>query len=116
MKRDADRLSYAYTKSTSKSKKRKIANSLLSFSIMCHEMKLFDEKFDWDCDEELINLSYNSITTFRSNVLKNKEVYLKISDSVIDDYVNTSFPLYLKDIDCYRKYHSISDKEMLDII
>ena len=116
MKKYTDLLNYAYVKANTKSKRRQVASSLFRFSIMCHNKGIATEKFDWEYDDKLMYLLDNDIYFFRGNILKNKDIYLKISDSVIDSYVSTSYPLYLKDIDSYRRYHSFSDKEMLDII
>lgn len=116
MKRYAQMLNYAYARASTKSMKKKIASSLFRFSIMCHAKGLTAKEFAWENDKELEFLLDDNITTFRRNILDNKDIYLKISDSVIDDYASTSYPLYLKDIDRYRKFHIIDEREMFDII
>jgi len=83
---------------------------------MCHSKELIFEKFDWENNEELKDLLDNDASILRRNILLNKETYLKISDSIIDDYISSHFPFYLKDIDSYRDYRIISEKEMFDII
>lgn len=116
IKHDIEKLNYAYAKATTKSSKKKIVDDLFNFSTMCHEKFLIDDEFLWEREENLVYLSEYSKGVFRRNVLEKKDTYLKIADSVIDSFIEVSFPFYKKDIDKYREYHRLSEKDMFEII
>lgn len=111
-----NKLEYNYAKANTKSKKKRIFDDLFVFGRMCRESFFVERNFDWEYDKSLIGLSNYDNNILKSNILKNKDIYLKISDSVIEEYIKTKYPLYKCYVDQYRECHKLKDGRMMEII
>lgn len=116
IKKYADKLYCGYVNANTKSKKKRIYNDLFMYSQMCHNNFFVSDNFIWEDDIKLSEFSTYDNNILKSNILINKDIYARISDTVIDSYVETNFPLYKSYIDAYREYHKLNNKQMIEII
>lgn len=114
--KDKTKLDYIYAKANTISKKKRLVDELFMFSEMCHEKFLIEKPFSWEYDQTFSFIGNNENNIFTRNVLVNKDIYEKISDSVIDTYISANYPFYKRDIDIYSKYHKLKKGQMKDII
>ena len=114
--KDKVKLDYIYAKANTISKKKRLIDELFMFSEMCHEKFLIENPFAWEYDKTFNLIGNNEKNIFTRNVLVNKDIYEKISDSVINTYINAKYPFYKRDIDIYTKYHRLKRGQMKDII
>ena len=82
------KLSYLYAKANTKSKKKKIVYDLFNFSSICYEHFDIEKVFDWEQDDELYDLLQDLSKPFIENTFMNKEVFLDISNSVLNTFIN----------------------------
>lgn len=107
------KLSYLYAKANTKSKKKKIVYDLFNFSSICYEHFDIEKVFDWEQDDELYDLLQDLSKPFIENTFMNKEVFLDISNSVLNTFINLKYPFY----DDYCKIlYSVSPYKSQEII
>ena len=114
--KDKIKLDYIYAKANTISKKKRLEDELFMFSDMCHEKFLLEDHFSWEYDQSFGLIDNKEKDIFTKNVLDKKDIYEKISDSVIDTYIDANYPFYKRDIDIYTKYHNLKKGQMKDII
>lgn len=111
-----NKLEYLYAKANTISKKKRIIDDLFIFSRMCREDFFVEKIFDWEKDQNLLGISTYDNNILKANILRNKDIYLEISSSVIEDYIKTNFPFYRSYKDSFKEYHKLKEGYMMDII
>lgn len=116
LKQYEEELYYSYAKANTKSKKKRLVDDLFAFSRLCHDEFLIFKTFEWENDKSFRDISDYDNNIFKENVLKNINIYNKLSELVVNIYKDTEFPLYKSYADSYRDFHRLKKGEMVEII
>lgn len=111
-----EKLNYIYAKANTKSKMKRIEDSLFMFSDMCHDRLYFDEPFHWEKDGRLVDHSAEKSSMFRANILAHKDLYEQISESVINAYISENISFYELGTIEYKRFHKLKKGQMIEII
>lgn len=107
------KLNEIYARANTKSKRRKIAHDLLTFSNICNEHFDIHKTFEWEKDIKIIREIRNYNIQFVNDIVQNTKVYNSIFTSVLNTFLNSDYNIY----DYYgKKYTNISEKEKQEII
>ncbi|MBQ8192463.1 MAG: hypothetical protein IJZ46_00100 [Bacilli bacterium] len=97
-------------------KKEKLFSDLFCISNNCHYILDIKEYFDWEYDDSYFELSEYYNFLFIENLLKYKDSFLKISNSVINSYISSDFPLNNYYFDYYTSFNKLKKEDMLEIM
>ena len=114
-----DRLTYLYIKANTISKKNKISHDLLVFTNLYN--KIYPNKIlPWDNDIDVINnvldMELDSTKSILNNIIKDNNIYLNMSNNIIDIYKDTNYPFYKYPICKYKKVDKYIDKSMYEFL
>lgn len=93
------KLTYAWSKANTKSKKRRLLYDLSAFSILSSIYPNLDKKYNWENNSEYLNLFENITIPFLDNIMSMKHIFMPCASNIIKTFKEVDFPFY-KD---YRK-------------
>lgn len=107
------KLTYAWSKANTKSKKRRLLYDLSSFSILSSLYPDIAKEYNWESNSEYLNLFENTTIPLLDNIMGMKHIFMPCASKIINTFKEVDFPLY-KD---YRKEdRCISHKETEEIM
>lgn len=87
-----------YNRAYSASKRLVLARELINFSTLYKELFGYDSMLDWDFDERIYQdcdkLEYEEFIHLLNHANENEEFYKKLSENVINSFVESGYPLY----------------------
>ena len=114
------KLENEYLRANTISKKKKIAQDLVSFETMCkYRFDGIINSFIWENDSIIYEKIHDNKVEFLYHVLVNKKRYNQISESVIETYIDLNYPLYdefYKNNTKATSYPRLLEKEVRDIV
>ena len=111
------KLENVYLRANTFSKKKRIAQDLVSFETMCkYRFDGLIDNFIWENDPVIYETIHENKVEFLYHVLVNKKRYNKISESVIETFIDLEYPLYEEFYKNYTNYPRLSKEEVQDII
>lgn len=108
-----EKLKEAYASANTKSKKKRIARDLITFSSLCYDYFGIDKKYEWDYDYSILELVEDYEISFVNTVMSNTILFEEIFKKTVNTFIDIKYPFYK---DYYREYKKIPDKEFQDII
>ena len=93
------KLTYAWSKANTKSKKRRLLYDLSSFSVLSSLYPEIAKEYNWESNSEYLNLFENITIPFLNNIMEMKHIFMPCASNIIKTFKETEFPFY-KD---YRK-------------
>lgn len=107
------KLNEIYARANTKSKRKKIAHDLLTFSNICNEHFEMTKIFEWEKDIKIISEIKNYNLPFVNDIVNNTNIYNSIFTSTLNTFLNSDYNIY----DYYaKKYQKLTDKEMQELL
>lgn len=113
LKKYEEKLKEAYASANTKSKKKRIARDLITFSSLCSEQFGIDKEYEWDYDYGILELIEDYEVNFVNTIMSNTILFEEIFKKTVDTFIDIKFPFYK---DYYTEYKRITDKEFQDIL
>jgi len=88
------KLTYAWSKANTKSKKRRLLYDLSSFSVLSSLYPNITKEYNWESDSEFLNLFENITIPFLNNIMEMKHIFMPYTSNIINTFKETEFPLY----------------------
>lgn len=102
-----------YARANTKSKRKRIAHDLLTFSNICNEHFDIYKTFEWEKDLKIINEIKNYYLPFLDDVAENTKLYNTIFTNVLNTFLNSEYNIY----NFYeKKYQTLTEKEKQEIL
>ena len=89
-----NKLTYAWSKANTKSKKRRLLYDLSSFSVLSSLYPNLDKKYNWESNSEFQNLFESITIPFLDNIMEMKHIFMPCASNIIKVIKETEFPLY----------------------
>ena len=99
IKKYETKLTYAWSKANTKSKKRRLLYDLSAFSIISSIYPEIAKEYNWENNSEFLNLYEDITIPLLDNVMKMKNIFMPCASNIITSFKEVEFPFY-KD---YRK-------------
>ena len=93
------KLTYAWSKANTKSKKRRLLYDLSSFSVLSSIYPNVAKEYNWENNKDFQNLFENITIPFLDNIMSMKHIFMPCASKIINTFKEVDFPFY-KD---YRK-------------
>lgn len=107
------KLLYIYARANTKSKRKKIAHDLLTFSNICNEHFDIQKTFEWEKDIKIIQEIKNYYVPFVDDVVQNTQIYKNIFTTALNTFLNSDYNIY----NYYeKKYQKLTEKEKQELL
>lgn len=107
------KLTDAYVRANTKSKRKRIVQDLFQFSSICYEHFGIEKGYEWERDIDMITLSKNYKIPFAQNITKYDKLYSNIFNTVLNTFIDSNYSVYDYS---YKGYRRITEKDLQDII
>lgn len=94
-----NKLTYAWSKANTKSKKRRLLYDLSSFSVLSSLYPEIAKKYNWENNSDFLNLFEDVTIPLLDNIMEMKHIFMPCASNIINAFKEVDFPFY-KD---YRK-------------